>query len=430
MFELKTVPDVNWKKNYSFSSQDPYGTMVFKEMLNSFFNPVKIEELNDGTKLQDITETNQLYILVGNTINLNNDETTHLVEFVERGNQALLIGNHFTLGDLYYNYYPRQTSFFDSVLVINYTASTDTFRFIHYYPSFQTPSFSLFSALDDPDYLRDSLIPYAEEEEIKIMDSLNQVPDAVDSIIIPELQIGPSEEDRDELEEDYVDEENIAPPLIGGKTSTNHSFYQIYSLNDGELHYHSIPMVFCNSSALQPDFLGHFNLVFRRFNPDKVWLDHIQWHAGAPEDSESPLQFILNQKPLRWAYYLTIISVLLYLVINSKRRQKVIPLNETNINTSLEYIKTVSSLYLSQDNHIPVVKYQRDGFYHLIKKRYFIEPQQKDFTEQLIKKSQVERQQVLDLLDELGKSKKYLSVRSSYPLVIYNKINEFLKKAK
>lgn len=37
MFELKTVPDVNWKKNYSFSSQDPYGTMVFKEMLNSFF---------------------------------------------------------------------------------------------------------------------------------------------------------------------------------------------------------------------------------------------------------------------------------------------------------------------------------------------------------------------------------------------------------
>lgn len=430
MFELKTVPDVKWKKNYTFSSQDPHGAMVFRDMLSTFFNSIQVEELADETTLQDITDSNQLYILIGNTINLNNDETTHLIEFIEKGNQAILIANHFTLGDLYYNYYPRQTTFFDSLLAINYTSSSDTFRFIHYYPTFHTSAISLFTALNDTGSSGDSLVTYSTDEELIFMDSLNQVSETEDSLLLPTIDTPLLEKNRAESEADYVDEDYPEPPSNGGKTSSNLSFYQSYSLKAGKLHFHSLPLVFSNMSALQPDFREHFNLVFREFTPQKVWLDHIQWHAGAPEDSESPLQFILNQKPLRWAYFLTIFTVLVYIVINSKRRQKVIPMNETNINTSLEYINTVSSLYLSQDNHIPVVKYQRDGFYHLIKKRYFIEPHQPDFTRQLIKKSQVDPQQVLDLLDELDKSKKYLSVRSSYPVVIYNKIKEFLKKAK
>lgn len=426
MFEIKDIPVAKWKENYLYNSKEPNGAFVFKEMLTTRFPKVPITELSTTFDLEEVNDTNQLYILFGNKIHLNDDLSESLFSFVEEGNQALLIGNSITLGNDFSNEYPHQYTFLDSSVAISYNHSPqDTFLFKYYWESFNSAMPYLFKAFSapspadyDPDssYLGDS-IALDDTTLETLVDSLNAIPDQwqKDTTI-------------SSLENSV--EEDASLFTTAGIANGQHSIYQVWPMLAGEIHYHSIPMLFSNQAAMQPGYREHFNLIFSKITPEKIWLDHMSWHAGDEADSESPLQYILSEKSLKTAYYLLIIGVLVYIIFNSKRRQRIIPPVELNKNTTLEYLQTVSKLYLSQENHIPIINYLREGFYHQIKKSYYLERHHQDFAQLLTKKSQIDINQVMDLLAELEKSKKYPSVRPTYPIVIYQKIYNFFKKAK
>lgn len=434
LFEIREVPEAKWKENYLFSSKEPNGTFVFRELLTARFPSTEVKECLTGIDLDSITTTHNLYILLGNNIQLNNDQTESILAFVEQGNKALLIANRITLGADYYNYYPSQYMFLDSSLVINYyDAPQDTFTFKYYYGSLSSATYRSFQAFGidsqasvihpETDLeINDTSVENSVQEDIKQINAVDSEANFESHNSVDTLPTNTDDEDGVE--------ENGSTWIAAGHANRSHSIYQIWSQEDGEMHFYCLPLLFSNQAALQPDYRQHFNLIFKNFKPHQIWLDHMSWHAGDEAESESPLQYILSEKSLRTAYYLLIAGILLYLIFNSKRRQRIIPPVEINPNTTMEYVQTVSSLYLSQDNHVPVINYLREGFYHEIRRRYFLDRFQSNLAEQLAKKSQVDLLLVKDLLEELEKSKKYPSVRPTYPVVIYQKINNFFKKAK
>ena len=99
-------------------------------------------------------------------------------------------------------------------------------------------------------------------------------------------------------------------------------------------------------------------------------------------DDQTPLQFILSQPSLKWAWFLLLGSVLLYTLFRARRRQRPIPVLEPNRNTSMQFLHTIGNLYYQQNNHRQLAQQQMKLFLAHLRNRYRL-PTQLD-SEELI----------------------------------------------
>jgi hypothetical protein len=68
-------------------------------------------------------------------------------------------------------------------------------------------------------------------------------------------------------------------------------------------------------------------------------------------EAQTPLRFILVTEPLRWAYYISIVSLLVFILFEIKRKQRIIPIVKPLSNTTLEFVGTVGNLYYQSKDH-------------------------------------------------------------------------------
>ena len=71
---------------------------------------------------------------------------------------------------------------------------------------------------------------------------------------------------------------------------------------------------------------------------------------------KSPFRYFLSQPPLRWALYLTMIAILLFMIFTAKRRQRVIPVIREPANRSLEFTELIGTLYFQKKDHDDLVR--------------------------------------------------------------------------
>lgn len=115
----------------------------------------------------------------------------------------------------------------------------------------------------------------------------------------------------------------------------------------GKLYLHTEPMMLSNFYMLKEDDYKYTENVFS-YLPDRKTL----WFQHTPSvENSSVLRFILDQKPLRYAWYLSLFSLFLFVIFHAKRRQRVVPIIEPLRNTSAEFVKTIGNLYLQEGNN-------------------------------------------------------------------------------
>lgn len=86
----------------------------------------------------------------------------------------------------------------------------------------------------------------------------------------------------------------------------------------------------------------------------------------------SPLRYILSQTALKWAYFITLISLLLYLIFEGKRVQRIIPVIETPKNTSLEFVETIGALYFNHKDHKAIAEKKILYLLAYIRNKFFL----------------------------------------------------------
>lgn len=122
-------------------------------------------------------------------------------------------------------------------------------------------------------------------------------------------------------------------------------------LGKGLLFLHTAPEVFANYNILNEnkDYPMDIMAYFRGY--DFVWDDYLKpgniFKHGAP----SPLRYILSVPALKMAYYLLMAGLLIYILFNAKRKQRIIPVIQPPVNNTLEFVSTISALYQSTDDH-------------------------------------------------------------------------------
>jgi hypothetical protein len=119
---------------------------------------------------------------------------------------------------------------------------------------------------------------------------------------------------------------------------------------------------------------------------DVIWTEYYQ--LGRME-AATPLRFILTNEPLRWAYFITIISLIIFMIFEAKRKQRIIPVIKPLGNTTLEFVKTIGNLYYQQGEHKAIAEKKINYLFDQIRTRYWINTNKLDenFIVSLAKKS-------------------------------------------
>lgn len=72
--------------------------------------------------------------------------------------------------------------------------------------------------------------------------------------------------------------------------------------------------------------------------------------------SLSPMRFFITNPPLRWAMYMALLTLLLFMIFTARRRQRVIPVIKKPENYQLEFAKLIGTLYYQEGIHGDLVR--------------------------------------------------------------------------
>ncbi|WP_457654451.1 DUF4350 domain-containing protein [Rhodocaloribacter sp.] len=122
-----------------------------------------------------------------------------------------------------------------------------------------------------------------------------------------------------------------------------------FDWGEGAVFVHALPLVFTNASLLDGENARYAYAALSHLPVRPVlWDGYLK--PGRTE-ARTPLRFILRDPSLRQAYYLALVTVLLFIFFHARRRQRVIPVIPPLKNTTVEFVETVGRLYLEHGDH-------------------------------------------------------------------------------
>ena len=126
---------------------------------------------------------------------------------------------------------------------------------------------------------------------------------------------------------------------------------------------------FLNYNFLKKNNINYSEKVFSYLPVQQlIWDDY--YKAGKVHRDRSPLRVIFSYPALSTAYYLLLFSIILFIVIGIKRKQRIIPVMEPFNNTTLEFVETVGALYYQKGSHKEIADKQIIYFMSYVKSTF------------------------------------------------------------
>ena len=140
--------------------------------------------------------------------------------------------------------------------------------------------------------------------------------------------------------------------ILGRGKTGKPDFICISYAKGGSIFIHLNPFAFTNFFLLHKKNRSYYDIALSYIpkNTSVVeWSDYFRY--GRSRKTFSSLRFILSNRSLRWAFWLTIFLFLLMFCIESKRKQRSIAVIPAPRNVSEDFVKTVGRLYFQQKNN-------------------------------------------------------------------------------
>lgn len=385
----------SWQESYKSISDQPYGTKFIKELLENYrpgekfvYNDkVPLQKLLDSTSAQIPTD----YVFIGPTLFLDHEDINALLNFIARGNDAFIASINLPLivvDSIFVNECNQQ------IFLKNQELSKVTLNFYH--DTLRTDKGYLYS------YSQGSLPkPY-------FWNSLN-----------PEI---------------FCDSTKSVVPL--GYMDPDQVNFLKLPYGNGNLYLHSNPLVFSNYFLTKPDKISYAEGVFSHLRGKTIIWDEFSKSefSGNNAPETNPLSYIMQHASLKYAWWMILIATILYTLFTAKRKQRAIPVLEEKVNTSLEFVKMVSTLHFENANHVDIARKKMKYFLYFVRSKYNIHTQ--TFTEahinRLAEKSKVDIMEIRSIFSEFNQIEQFgnNSIAENRLVTLYNSIDNFYKNCK
>lgn len=315
---------IDWRPTYSVNDKIPFGLYVFDKEIGGIFKKQKIQRISDVTPYEfldskyDEDSLVETYSVKGTFVNIsvqNNIDDQSMKEimyFVSHGNNAFLSMANF----------PKPL--LDS-LKFEYTSN---FR----------PTDSAFVWMANKKLSRK-----AYKSTGDIADYFSKI-DTLNTIVLG-YQGNP-------------------------KKKKNINFIKIPYKN-GNFFLHMHPVAFTNYNMLKKDRYQYAENVLSYIpKGDVFWYTKLQTDENI---SGSPLRYILSQPALAWAWYLFLIGMLIFMIFNAKRKQRIVPILQPLSNLTIDFTKTIGNLYYQEGDHKNIIDKKIIYFLERIRTEYLID---------------------------------------------------------
>jgi hypothetical protein len=201
----------------------------------------------------------------------------------------------------------------------------------------------------------------------------------------------------------------------------------------GSVFIHRTPLAFTNLSLMHEKNVEHAEKVLSVIPYQKI-IYATEAKPPKPKNLKarvSPLQFILSDQSLAWAYYLTIGGILLFALFNLKRKQKPVPVLPAKSNSTIEFADALSKIYFQKHNNQNLIKHQYRIFITFIRSRYQLTliKDPTEFAGIISVKSGIAQAAVYSILMNFDKYTK-TEVNDTQLIKIHNELDNFYKNCK
>jgi hypothetical protein len=182
---------------------------------------------------------------------------------------------------------------------------------------------------------------------------------------------------------------------VAGYNGVGKPNFIVYNWGKGKLYLHCEPRIFSNYFLLNGDNYLYLSQVLQMMpaEPEHIyWDDYYNRHNFKDDDgSFSTLGMIFKNPPLKWAFWIALLLLLLYILFNGKRRQRIVPVIKPVQNSSVAFAEAIAGLYLKEKNNKSIAEKMITYFNEYIRTRYFLNTGHvnNEFIEALSRKSGV-----------------------------------------
>lgn len=168
---------------------------------------------------------------------------------------------------------------------------------------------------------------------------------------------------------------------------------------EGSILLHTDPYVFTNYNMLKSNHNEYVQKVFSFCDSRNLLWDNERIYNRRSKGGEDQgnffkaLSFVLKNDGLRQAFFLLLLMGMMFLLLNSRRKQREVSIVLPYSNHALDFAKTLANLYRSHPDHTAMTRYKINYFLEQIRVNYHIGAKdiENDFSEILHTKSGVDK---------------------------------------
>jgi hypothetical protein len=304
----------------------PYGAYVAYKSLEELFPAAHVFPSNDEPGYWDslsVDDDKQALIIIANKLNADETEMKKLIGFVEKGNDV-----------------------FVSVRTISYMAGkmldcdVTTTAISSYYENNIVPD-SLQLVLNDPPFTVKAPYVYPGKKL-----------DAVFSKYDP------------------------ATTEVLGKAANGQPNFIRLRAGKGNLYVHLAPLAFTNYFLLHKANIDYYEKVFSVIDPQTTRIGWDEYYTSKrfsdePREKKKSWLTVLSRYPALKAALLTaIFTLLLYVLLEMRRKQRHIPVVTRPRNDSMDFVKTIGRLYFDKGDHRNLARKMSSYFLEHVRSKY------------------------------------------------------------
>jgi hypothetical protein len=207
----------------------------------------------------------------------------------------------------------------------------------------------------------------------------------------------------------FVSVDTLNTTILGTITTTNEDELKTTSPNlikvtygnkGGEFILHTNPFAFTNYHLLNGK--EAYAATVLSFLPKQqiVWDNN---YKSGRKVITSPLRYILQNPALKWAFYISMFGLILFVIFRGKRTQRIIPVINKLENATVDFTRTIGELYYQYGDFTNIIEKKIQYFLEYIRTNYYLNTAQLNpiFIEKLAIKSGNTKEDSKALVDYL-----------------------------
>jgi hypothetical protein len=369
---------LNWRDSFSAADKIPLGCYVLFNELQTFSDEeVLVSEKSIYEYLKD-TDTTSLksLVLINNIIGFDREESEALMDFVERGNSVFI----------------SSTYFYGNVLdSINIGVER---QYSNLYKKESENKFTSPSLQNNNRLFKDVV----ENSYFVSVDSLNTTILGTNTI--------KNEDDVEEINPNFI-KVNVGE-------------------NNGHFILHTNPFAFTNYHLL--DDKADYAATVLSYLPKQQIIWDNNYKSGRKVIT-SPLRYILQNTALKWAFYISMVGLILFVIFRGKRTQRIIPVIDKLENATVDFTRTIGELYYQHGDFTNIIEKKTQYFLEFVRTNYYLDTNQLNpsFIDKLAAKSSNTKEDTKVLVDYLVFLKSKTNHTEQELIELNKKIEHFTK---